>query len=510
MESKSYFVGVDIGTSNVVMVVGSRKGSGGAIEIEGVSSQEIESGVSAGRIDNINTVGVAIRKAKEELEEELHICINEAYAGISSESVRCAYYTDHVFVKDSTSNCISKEDVASLHERMYNVHADSGEEIIARIPQNYVIDEGREIEDPVGSFGHTLSSTFMFILCPKSQLERVRMSFFNAGLKPPLAVRVNPCELPRTLLSQEEREEGVVIVDIGGGTTDVSVTRGGKLRYIATVPIGAQSINADMHAFGIFESKTESIKKRYGSAVADMVEADSVIPMALAGMHKRDFPQRNLVSIIEARLKDIVEYAMAEVKYAKMTSKVPCGFVITGGCSTLENIDELFRRETKLPARLGGAKEGVTEGSLDNISTFAHSAAVAVMLYGATCQACNVTAQRGAVPVQPQPHSQTVRGPQPSVTTQRPVAEVPKSAEVPVTEVAEVKGPATLTGEVTDEGDTTSKVESQEQRPEERNTEGNKSKKGNKGPGLFSRAWHGIARTVNMIVGNEEDGNDIL
>ena len=494
MENKSYFVGVEIGTSNVVMVVGSRKGTSGAVEIEGVSLQEVESGVSSGRIDNVNMVGSAIRKAKEELEEELHICINEAYAGISSEMVRCAYYTDHVFVKDATSNCISKEDVASLHERMYNVHADASEEIIARIPQNYVIDESREIEDPVGSFGRTLSSTFMFILCPKSQLERVRMSFFNAGLKPPLAVRVNPCELSRTLLSKEEREEGVAIVDIGGGTTDISIVRGDKLRYIATVPIGAQSINADMHAFGIFESKTENVKKRYGSAVADMVAEDSVIPLALAGMHKRDFPQRNLVSIIEARLKDIIEFAMAEVKSAKMTSKIPCGFVITGGCSMLENIDELFRRETNMPARLGGAQEGITPESIDNISAYAHSAAVAVMLYGATSQACNVTVQRGTTPVTP---------PQPTRPEHTPVTSCPmprvQPTPLPVQPTPVQPEPATpVEPEVAQEPVATVEEQQVEETPVKRRGK------------FFSSFLSGISRTINVLVGNEDEGNEIL
>lgn len=489
MENKSYFVGVDIGTSNVVMVVGSRKGSRGPIEIEGVSSQPVETGVSAGRIDNVNTVGAAIRKAKEELEEELGITINEAYAGISSETVRSAYYTDHVFVKDSASGCISKEDVASLHERMYNVHADAGEEIIARIPQNYIIDESREIEDPVGSFGRTLSSTFMFILCQKSQLERVKMAFFNGGLKPPVAVRVNPAELPNTLLSPEEREEGVAIVDIGGGTTDVAICRGGKLRYIASVPIGAHSINVDMHAFGIFESKTESIKRRYGSAVADMVDVENVINMDRAGHHKKDFPQRNLVSIIEARLKDIIEFAMAEVKVAKMTSKIPCGFVITGGCAMLENIEELFRRETHLPARLGGAHEGITAESVDNISACAHSTAVAIMLYGASHQACNVMIQRSGVPVQPGRPIHTTPPTTPPATPGTVTTEPTK----PVTEEVETKA----------ESNTTSKDEAAT-KPSQHET-GNSTKSS-----FLSRFMRGASRTLGVILGNDDEGNDIL
>jgi len=398
MEKKSYIVGVDIGSSNVVVVVGTRNADG-LLNIDGIASRSVAGGVTSGRIDNVRSVGKAIREAKEELEEELGIRINEAYAGISGNFIRCASYTDHVFIKDS-SRCITKEDVAALHERMRNVLADDGEQIMNRIPQNYVVDDGSETDDPVGAFGRKLSSTFLFVLCRKEQIERVKMSFHNAGLRPPLDVCVNPAVLPYVLLSDEERDEGAAVIDIGGGTTDVSIVRGGKLRYVASVPMGASAIDADLHSFGIAKINAEQIKKKYGSAVADMVPPDISVPVQMPGLMKKDLLQVNLVAIIEARLKDIIEFAWDEIRSAKFTSKIPCGIVLTGGSALLANIDELFRRETGANARLGAARYGIDEESQQKIGTFAHSTAVAVLLFGAEHGFCEVT-ERAASPNKP-------------------------------------------------------------------------------------------------------------
>lgn len=394
MEKKNYIVGVDIGSSNVVVVVGTRN-TDGSLKIDGIASRPVAGGVTSGRIDNVRSVGKAVREAKEELEEELGIRLNEAYAGISGNFIRCASYTDHVFIKDS-SHCITREDVAALHERMRNVLADDSEQIMDRIPQNYVVDDGSETDDPVGAFGHKLSSTFLFVLCSREQIERVKMSFHNAGLRL-LDICVNPAVLPDVLLSDEERDEGAAVIDIGGGTTDVSIVRGGILRYAASVPIGASTVDADLHAFGIAKLNAEQIKKKYGSAVADMVQPDISVPVQMPGQTKKDFLQVNLVSIIEARLKDIAEFAWDEIRRAKFASRIPCGIVLTGGSALLENIDELFRRETGANVRLGAARYGIDEESQQKIGTYAHSTAVAVLLFGEKHGFCEVT-ERVALP----------------------------------------------------------------------------------------------------------------
>lgn len=399
MEKKSYTVGVDIGSSGVVVAVG-RQLADGSVRIEDVAPRSVSEGVTSGRIDNVRSVGLAIRDAKAELEEELGIRIESAYAGISGPFVRCATYTDLVFI-NNPMGCITKEDLANLHERMNNVVAEEGEVIIDRILQHYAIDDKTEIADPVGAFARKLSATYLFVLCRKDQIERAKIALYNAGLKL-LKVCVNPAVLASALLSDEERDEGVAIVDIGGGTTDLAIIRGNKLRYMASIPIGAATINADMHAFGISERNTEKIKKTYGSAVADLVSHDLTVPVSMPGKVKKELLQVNLVSIIEARLKDIIEFVWDEIRQAKFSTKIPCGIVLTGGSALLENIDELFRRETGLNVRCIDRKDirGIDEESQQKISPCTQSAAIAVMLFGATNGACEVV-ERGAVAASP-------------------------------------------------------------------------------------------------------------
>lgn len=426
MEKKNYIVGVDIGSSNVVMIVGSRNADG-TLSIEGIASRPTAGGVKSGHIDNVQSVGKAIRGAKEELEEELNIRINEAYAGISGTFIRCASYTDHVFIKDS-ANCITKEDVAALHDRMRNVIAADSEQIIDRIPQNYVVDDGREIDNPVGAFGIKLASTFLFVLCDKQQLKRVEMSFHNAGLRQPIAICANPAVLPNVLLSDEERDEGTAIIDLGGGTTDVSIVRGGRLRYIASIPIGASSIDTDLHSIGIAKNNAEQMKKRYGSAIAEMVSQETTIQVQMPGKAKKTpLPQFNLVAVIEARLKDIIEFAWKEIREAKFSSKIPCGIVLTGGSTLLENIDELFRRETGVDVRIAAARYGIDEESQFKIGTYAHSTAVAVLLFGAEHGYCEVT-ERVQIPNKP---TVAVEPKVPKVPQRPEITETPTEPEKP-------------------------------------------------------------------------------
>ena len=483
MENKKYFVGVDIGSSNVVMVVGSQVDDQ-PIKIEGCDSQPVE-GIAAGAINNVHSVGNAIRAVKERLESSLNIKIEEASVGIANERVRCVNYTDHVFVRDSNTNCIEQEDISSLHERMQNVIADQSEEIMARIPQCYIIDNnGKEIDNPVGSFGQTVSAKFLFVLCQKEQLKRVKMAMHHAGLRLQ-NIFINPMVLPDVLLSDDEKNDGVAIVDIGGETTDVSIYREGKLRHIASVPIGAQSINVDMRTFGITERLTSQYKHRYGKAVSDLVDEDSTISIQMAGQVRKNYPQRNLVAIIEARLKDIIELAMVEVKVAKMTTKIPSGIVITGGSALLENIDLLFQRETNLPTRCGRAEYGLSGESCDQFGAYTNATAIGVMLASSKHAPSNVVKTREIVrPTPPTPPTRPTP-PQPIVAT-RPTTESVKPQPVKVTPTPTLKSDV----EKKAESDTTTKPL----------TTSTKKEKSGKSKGRSF--WGALSSTLDTILGN--------
>ena len=258
MEKKSYTVAIDLGSSNVVVAVGSKR-EDGTLGIEAVVSKPVE-GVKAGRIDNIEQAGNAIR---------------EAYAGISGEFVRCARHTDHVFTYDP-QNGVNQGDVDALFDRMRNVQAPDDETIMERIPQHYMVDDAEEVRNPVGSFCKRLSSTFNFILCGKTPLQRLDMALRRLGIRM-LGVFPNALATPEAVLSSDEKEEGVAVVDIGGGVTDVAVYYRGVPRYVATIPMGASAINRDIRSQSIPEKHVESLKCKYGSAVAELAPEDKLI-----------------------------------------------------------------------------------------------------------------------------------------------------------------------------------------------------------------------------------------
>ena len=227
MEKKNYTVAVDLGCSSVVVAVG-EKTPEGLLDVACVVTKPVE-GVNAGRIENIELVSRAIREAVSEAEQQLGIRITEAYAGISGDFVRCARHTDHVFVYDP-QNGVNQKDVDALFDRMRNVQAPDDETIMERVPQNYMVDDNQEVRNPVGSFGKKLSSTFNFILCLKTPMQRLDMALKRLGIKM-LGVMSDALATPEAVLLPDEKEEGVAVVDVGGGVTDVTV----YYRNVATV-----------------------------------------------------------------------------------------------------------------------------------------------------------------------------------------------------------------------------------------------------------------------------------
>ncbi|MEG2612540.1 MAG: cell division protein FtsA, partial [Alistipes sp.] len=321
MEKKSYTVAIDLGSSKVAVAVG-EKNSDGLLNVVSLAVKPVE-GVNAGRIENIELASKAIKEAVGEVETELGIRITETYAGISGEFVRCARHADHVFV-DDPQNEVSRRDVDALFDRMRNVQAPDDETIMDRIPQNYVVDDKQEVKNPVGSFGKKLSSTFNFILCLQTPMQRLDMALRRLGIRM-LAVYPNTLVAPEAVLLPDEREEGVAVVNIGAGITDVSVYFRNVLRYVATIPIGATSINMDIRSLSVPEKYVENLKRKFGSAVTDLAPDNKLIRvLGRTSKEAKDILLRNLATVIESRTKDIIEFVMQEIKDSGYSQKLAC------------------------------------------------------------------------------------------------------------------------------------------------------------------------------------------
>ena len=331
----------------------------------------------------------AIREAVSEAEQQLGIRITEAYAGISGDFVRCARHTDHVFVYDP-QNGVNQKDVDALFDRMRNVQAPDDETIMERVPQNYMVDDNQEVRNPVGSFGKKLSSTFNFILCLKTPMQRLDMALKRLGIKM-LGVMSDALATPEAVLLPDEKEEGVAVVDVGGGVTDVTVYYRNVVRYVASIPMGASAINRDIRTMSVPEKHVESLKQKYGSAVAELAPEDKLIRVnGRTAREAKDILLRNLATVIEARATDIAEFVQQEIKDSGYAGKLAYGIVLTGGSAKLKDLDELFRRVTGMDVRVAVPETGITGESKEKVADAAFSTAVGILLKGAELGGCAV------------------------------------------------------------------------------------------------------------------------
>ena len=422
---KNYVVAIDVGSSEIKIAVGSIA-EGGAINIECIVTEPCD-GVTAGLISNNQTAGNALRAAREKAEKLTGIAITDAYVTISGKFVRCARYTDHVFVEDK-DNCIAREDVLNLSNRMHNVKAEDNENIMDLFPINYKSDMGVEMKNPVGSYSKQLSSTYNFILCDKEARERLLRVFRAVGIKI-RQLYAGAAVVGESVLNSDEKEEGVAVVDIGSGVTDVAVYSGGVLRYIATIPMGGAVVNADIRAYAgtIPVKMIETLKRRYGSAVVD-ITPDELITVKSGSRAIKPIQRLNLAAVIEARMSDIAEYVWSEIKESGYAKKLAAGIVLTGGGSALDHLADLFQRVTKQEVRVACAEMGVATEALEMVASPNLTMAVSLLMRGAKVGPCPVGVLRT-----PTPAAVVESEPVTPVAPVAPVPETPVAPAAPVT-----------------------------------------------------------------------------
>ena len=449
-------VAIDVGSTNVVIAVGSVEDDG-RVEIRSIVSEPIE-GINAGHVENAETAGRAIKAAKERIESELSISITEAYAGLAGDFIRCVPVIDHVYVQDELrngSNQITQRDLDDLDRRMRSVKLpDDREEIITMEPLRYTIDE-KEVEVPVGAYGHVLAATYNFVLCDRSMRDRLRQCLQRQGISVKEFVP-NALASYLSVATTEDVEEGCVVIDLGGGVTDVTVMMGGKVRYMASIPVGTDAINGDIRAYGIPANYIESLKRQYGSAMQELATDDKIVFQSARRGTTKSILRRNLASIIEARMSEIAEWVRREIKNAGCGKDFQPVVLLTGGGAEMQHIEELFAREMKaIEVRAVYPEYGFTETMTEHISTSAYATAASLLVYGANRGSCNIavrvqreeprqTEPRQMEPRQAEPHREEPRQvaepeerTRPNIGTMPPRQAEPEVAAIPEVDDAE-------------------------------------------------------------------------
>lgn len=356
MNKNNYIIAVDLGSASVKAAAGSREPDGRLNVLE-VVSKPME-GMIRGEVVNIEQVTKAIREAVSDLEEKLDIKVTEAYTGASGQDIKCAENTYFVYVTGEDGE-IRETDVAKLHESMDNLQPPDGVAILDRIPQKYLIDNHEETLHPVGRFGHQLQATFNFVLGNKSTLDRMAKAFKRLEIRQ-LETYTNAQASAAAVLTEDEKELGAAVIDIGAGCSDICIWQDNKLRHVGVIPIGSAAINSDIKAIAIPERSIEKLKVTHGYAVANKIpEEKKTQSIKIKGRTQRETKEvsfYNLAQIIEARVLDIIEHAMEEIKESGYGDKLGAGIVLTGGGAMLKDIDALFREKTGMDVRIGGTE----------------------------------------------------------------------------------------------------------------------------------------------------------
>lgn len=345
-------------------------------------------GVSCGKIENIALVCQTINELLDEMEQEYSLRVESLYAGISGTFIRSARHSDHVYVSAPHSG-VTAQDVEALADRMANVQSPDGEIIMERFAQNYMVDGVTEVKNPVGSFGRKLSSIYNFILCQQTPAKRVELALDNCGVKL-LSNHSNALAISDAIATDEERREGVVIVDVGGQLTDIAICQHNVVRYIASVPLGANAINADIKYMMIPEQYIERLKCNYGNAVSDLTDKNRAVKVP--GRTVREDKRillRNLSMVIEARALDIAEFVRSEIREAGYEGRISY-LVLTGGSAKLTNFDELLHRTTGLDVRVGYPINGFDDMSQMKIALPDYSALAGLLIKSASLEPCSV------------------------------------------------------------------------------------------------------------------------
>lgn len=370
-------VALDIGTTKICAIAG-RLNEYGKMEIVGVGTVPSE-GVSRGVVSNIDKTVKAIRQAVEVAEKGSGKKISKLHVGIAGQHIKSLHHHG-ILIRHNSNEEISNEDVDRLIKDMHQLVLPPGDKILHIIPQDFTVDNESEIIDPVGMSGVRLEANFHIITGQIAASKNIVKCVEKAGLEV-ADITLEPIASAASVLSHEEKEAGVVLVDIGGGTTDITVFKDGIIRHTAVIPFGGNVITKDItEGCTIMADQAERLKVKFGIALAQAVYDNRIISIpGFRGRDSKDISEKNLARIIQARVEEIFSYVMWEIKRSGFENKLIAGIVLTGGGSLLKHIDTLAEFHTGLQARVGEPVEHLAHGYSSQLASPIYSTAVGLL-----------------------------------------------------------------------------------------------------------------------------------
>ena len=380
MEQEKIIVGLDIGTTKICAIAG-RKNEYGKLEVLGLGKAESE-GVIKGIVVNIDKTVMAIEKAIREASDMAGINIGLVNVGIAGQHIRSSIHHNSM-LRDSKEDEITIEDVSRLTEDMYRMVVPSGSEIIHVMPQDYIVDYEEGIMDPVGMSGVRLEADFHVITAQTSAINNINKCVRRGRLEIQDLI-LEPLASSLAVLSEEEKEAGVCLIDIGGGTTDIAIFFNNIIRHTAVIPFGGNILTTDIqNGLQVMSKQAEQLKTRFGKAIAEEASPNEVV--SIPGIRNRtakEISVKNLSSIIQARMEEIIEMAHTEIIASGFENRLAGGIVITGGGAQLSNLKQLVEYMTGMDTRIGYPNEHLGKGKIEAVKSPMYATAVGLVLAG--------------------------------------------------------------------------------------------------------------------------------
>ncbi len=381
MEEVNYSVGLDIGTTKIVAIIG-RENEYGKIEVLGIGRSR-SLGVHRGVVNNITQTIQSIQQAVEEAEANSGLKIGSVTVGIAGQHIRSLQHSDYITRPDS-EEVIGEGDLETLCDQVYKLVMLPGEEIIHVLPQEYKVDGQAEIKQPIGMYGGRLEANFHVVVGQVSSIKNIGRCIKSAGLDLD-NITLEPLASANAVLSQEEKEAGVALIDIGGGTTDLAIFKDGIIRHTAVIPFGGNVITEDIkEGCSIIEKQAELLKIKFGSAWPGENKDNEIVSIpGLRGREPKEITLKNLSKIIHARVVEIVEQVYLEIKnygHEEQKKKLIAGIVLTGGGSQLKHLKQLVEYITGMDTRIGYPNEHLAGDSDAEIASPTYATAVGLLM----------------------------------------------------------------------------------------------------------------------------------
>jgi len=373
-------VGLDIGTTKIACIVG-RKNEYGKVEVLGYGKTE-SIGVKRGVVANIEDTVNSIKRAVQQAAQKSNVDINVVHVGIAGQHIKSYQHRGNIIRKDPDKE-ITQSEIEQFTRNMYGLSMAPGEEIIDVIPQEYIIDGETGIRQPVGMLGHTLEANFHIIIGQTAAAKNILKCIKKADLDM-VGLILEPIASAEAVLSDEEKEAGVALVDIGGGTTDIAIFQDHIIRHTAVIPFGGDVVTEDVkEGCSIIKKHAEELKVKFGSALASQNRDDEVVAIpGLRGRPPKEITLKNLANIIQARMEEIIEQVYFEIKNSGFEKKLIGGIVLTGGGSELKHIDQLTEFMIGKDTRIGYPNEHMANDVPDEMASPMYATGVGLVIEG--------------------------------------------------------------------------------------------------------------------------------